>query len=47
MEPRVFRPGETDMEQDRRSFLKGAGQFIMLTGAASLAWDAVLRSFGA
>ena len=30
------------MDEDRRSFLKGAGKFIMLTGAASLAWDAIL-----
>jgi len=31
------------MDQDRRSFLKGAGQYILLTGAASLAWEAVLQ----
>ena len=30
------------MDQERRSFLAGTGKFIMLTGAASLAWDALL-----
>jgi Fe-S-cluster-containing dehydrogenase component len=30
------------MDQDRRSFLTGTGRFILLTGAASVAWEAVL-----
>ncbi len=30
------------MEQDRRAFLERAGKFIVLTGAASVAWDYVL-----
>ena len=29
------------MEQDRRAFLEQTGRFIVLTGAASLAWDYV------
>jgi len=29
------------MEQDRRDFLKDTGVWIMLTGAATLAWDSV------
>ena len=30
------------MDQDRRSFLKEAGKLLMLTGAASIAWDSIL-----
>ena len=30
------------MEQDRRSFLADTGQWLLLTGAAALAWDAVV-----
>lgn len=30
------------MKQDRRSFLADTGRFIVLTGAASMAWEAVL-----
>jgi len=30
------------MDQDRRSFLAEAGKYILLTGAAALAWDNVL-----
>ena len=30
------------MDPDRRAFLMQTGKFIALTGAAALAWDAVL-----
>ena len=30
------------MEQDRRGFLQDAGKFILLTGAATIAWDYVV-----
>ena len=30
------------MDQDRRGFLQDAGKFILLTGAATLAWDYVV-----
>jgi hypothetical protein len=30
------------MEQNRRAFLTEAGKFIVLTGAAALAWDHVV-----
>jgi Fe-S-cluster-containing dehydrogenase component len=30
------------MDQDRREFLKEAGTWIVLTGAATLAWDAIV-----
>ncbi|HVH54720.1 MAG TPA: hypothetical protein VM791_00600, partial [Vicinamibacterales bacterium] len=30
------------MDQDRRAFLHDTGKFILLTGAATLAWDFVV-----
>ena len=30
------------MDQNRRAFLQDAGKFILLTGAATLAWDYVV-----
>ena len=30
------------MQQDRRAFLEDVGKYILLTGAASIAWEAVL-----
>ena len=35
-------PEEPNMDESRRQFLLGTGRLLVLTGAASLAWDAIM-----